>query len=57
MSDRDRIEVEMSPGMQPSGAAGDRILVGLALIALLGGLAIVGAKVLPNPDKDRKSVV
>lgn len=40
----------MSPGMQPSGAAGDRILVGLALIALLGGLAIVGAKVLPNPD-------
>jgi len=50
MSDRGRLEIEMSPGMQPSGGAGDRILVGLALIALLGGLAIVAGKVLPNPD-------
>jgi hypothetical protein len=50
VSDRDRFEVEMSPAMQPSGGAGDRILVGLALIALLGGLAIVAAKVLPNPE-------
>ena len=50
MSDRDQFEVETSPGMQPSGGAGDRILVGLALIALLSGLAIVAAKVLPNPD-------
>ena len=40
----------MSPGMQPSGGAGDRILVGLALIALLGGLAILIVKVLPNPE-------
>ena len=40
----------MSPAMQPSGGAGDRILVGLALIALLGGLAIVAGKVLPNPE-------
>jgi hypothetical protein len=50
MNDRDRFEVEMSPGMQPSGGSGERILVGLALIALLGGLAIVAGKVLPNPD-------
>jgi hypothetical protein len=49
MSDRDRFEVEMSPGMQPSGGAGERILVGLAVIALLGGLVIVAGKVLPNP--------
>jgi hypothetical protein len=50
MRDRDRFEVEMSPGMQPSGGAGDRILVGLALIALLGGLAILAVKVFPNPE-------
>jgi hypothetical protein len=50
MSDRGRFEVEVSPGMQPSSGAGDRILVGLAVLALLGGLAIVAGKVLPNPD-------
>jgi hypothetical protein len=29
MSERGRFEVEISPGMQPSGGAGDRILVRL----------------------------
>lgn len=51
MTDRDRFELEMSPGMQPPSGLGDRVLVGLALVVLIGAAVIVVGKVLPDPDQ------
>jgi len=51
MTDRDRFELDMSPGMQPQSGLGDRILVGLALLVLIGAVVIVVGKVLPDPDQ------
>jgi hypothetical protein len=51
MTDRDRFELEMSPGMQPQGGLGDRVLVGLALLVLIGAAVIAVGKVLPDPDQ------
>ena len=50
MTDRDRFELEMSPGMQPPGGLGDRVLAGLALLVLIGAAVIVAGKVLPDPE-------
>jgi hypothetical protein len=46
MTDRDRFELEMSPGTQPPSGLGDRVLVGLALFALVGGAVIAVGNVL-----------
>jgi hypothetical protein len=51
MTDRDRFELEMSPGMEPPSGLGDRVLVGLAVVALLGGALIAVANVLPDPEE------
>lgn len=51
MTDRDRFELEMSPGMQPPSGLGDRVLVGLALLVLIGAAVIAVAKVLPDADQ------
>lgn len=52
MADRDPFElVEMSPGAQPPSGFGDRILVGLALIALVGGAFVAVANLVPDPDE------
>jgi hypothetical protein len=51
MAERDPFElVEMSPGAQPPSGFGDRILVGLALVALVGGALIAVANLLPHHD-------
>lgn len=41
----------MSPGMQPPSGLGDRILVGLAVVALLGGAVIAVGNLLPDADE------
>ena len=52
MPDRDPFElVELSPAVQPPSGLGDRILVGLALVALVGGALIAVANVLPDADE------
>jgi hypothetical protein len=51
MTDRDRFELEMSPGMEPPSGLGDRVLVGLAVVALIGGALIAVGNVLPDPDE------
>ncbi len=51
MTDRDRFELDMSPGMQPPSGLGDRVLVGLALLVLVGAAVIAVGKVLPHPDE------
>ena len=51
MVDRDPFELEMSPGMQPPSGLGDRILVGLALLVLVGGAVIAVGNVLPDADQ------
>jgi hypothetical protein len=51
MADRDRIEVDMSHGMQPPSAFGDRVLVGLALLVLVVGGIIALGNALPDADE------
>lgn len=51
MTDRDRFELDMSPGMEPQSGLGDRALVGLALLVLVGAAVIAVSKVLPDPDQ------
>jgi hypothetical protein len=52
MSERDPFDlVEMSPGAQPPAGFGDRVLVGLALLALLGGAVIAVANFIPDSDQ------
>ena len=51
MTDRDRVELEMSPGMQPPSGLGDRVLVGLAMAVLIGAALIAVGNVLPDPDE------
>jgi hypothetical protein len=52
MAERGPFElVEMSPGAQPPSGFGDRVLVGLALIALGGGALIAVANLVPDADE------
>ena len=52
MAERDPFDrVEMSPGAQPPAGFGDRVLVGLALIALLAGAVIAVANFIPDRDE------
>ncbi len=52
MAERDPFDlVEMSPGAQPPAGFGDRVLVGLALLALLGGAVIAVANFIPDSDQ------
>lgn len=52
MPDRDPFElVELSPAVQPPSGLGDRILVGLALIALVAGGLIAVANALPDAEE------
>lgn len=46
MSDIDEIPVESVSGRRPGTATGDRLVVGLAVLALLGGLFIAASNVL-----------
>lgn len=48
MTDRDRVEPEMSSGTQPPSGLGDRILVGLAILALGTGGLVAVSNVLPD---------
>jgi hypothetical protein len=48
MADRDKVQVELSSGMQPRGAPGDRILVGLAILALGAGGLVAVSNLLPD---------
>jgi hypothetical protein len=52
MAERDPFDlVEMSPGAQPPAGFGDRVLVGLALLALLGGGVIAVVNFIPDGDE------
>lgn len=52
MAERDPFDlVEMSPGAQPPSGFGDRILVGLALIAIVAGAIVAVANLLPEPTE------
>ena len=52
MAGRDPFElVEVSPGAEPPSGIGDRVLVGLALIALVGGALIAVTNALPDADE------
>lgn len=46
MSEIDEIPVEAGTGDQPSGSLAERLLIGLALVTLVGGLFIAGANLL-----------
>ncbi|MEP6681395.1 MAG: hypothetical protein ABJB65_07950 [Chloroflexota bacterium] len=48
MTDRDPFRLEPSEGQRTSGAAGERLVVGLAAFALVAGLLIALAKLLPQ---------
>jgi hypothetical protein len=50
MDDRDIFDMELSPGEQPPSGMGDRLVVGIAAIALLGGLAIAVLNAVPNDE-------
>lgn len=51
MTDPDLSRLEMSQGTQPPSGTGERILVGLAAIALVGGLLIAVANAVANDDE------
>ena len=51
MADRDLFDLEMSPGVQPPSGLGDRILVFVAGIALVGGLLIAMVNALPDAEE------
>ncbi|MGZ6372327.1 MAG: hypothetical protein ACXWL8_02920, partial [Candidatus Limnocylindria bacterium] len=50
MTDRPEIPIETTEGQRGSGSFGDRLMVGVALIALLGGVFIVAGKALNRSD-------
>jgi hypothetical protein len=51
MADRDLFDLEMSPGLEPPSGIGDRILVGIAALALVGGLFIAVVNALPDDEE------
>jgi hypothetical protein len=57
MTDRDLFDLEMSPGVQPPSGLGDRILVFVAGIALVGGLLIAMANALPDAEEAAQASV
>jgi hypothetical protein len=50
MTDREIFDLELSPGEQPPSGIGDRVLVGIAGIALLAGLAIAVINAVPHEE-------
>ncbi|HEX5578655.1 MAG TPA: SH3 domain-containing protein [Candidatus Limnocylindria bacterium] len=48
MFDPDDIPLSTSEGRRPSSTAGDRMMVGLAIVALVGGLLIAVSRLLPE---------
>lgn len=50
MTDRRDVPLETTGGWQPAPSGGERILVALAAVALVGGLLIVGGNVLHRDD-------
>lgn len=51
MTDRREIPVETTEGWRPAPSGGERILVALAAVALLGGALIVGGSLLHKDDE------
>ena len=47
MYDIEDVPVQTSEGLRPQSAAGDRLMVGLAALALLGGALIFVSRFLP----------
>jgi hypothetical protein len=50
--ERDGLEVETTDGRRPAGAASDRMMVGLAALALLGGALIAITNALPDGPEE-----
>ena len=48
MIDPDQVPLSTSEGRRPSSTAGDRMMVGLAALALIGGVLIAVSRVLPE---------
>ena len=57
MADRDLFDLEMSPGVEPPSGIGDRILVGIAALALVGGLFIAVVNALPGDEEAARASV
>jgi hypothetical protein len=55
MADRDLFDLEMSPGEQPPSGLGDRFLVGIAALVLLGGAAIAVMHAVPDSSATAKA--
>jgi hypothetical protein len=55
MADRDLFDLEMSPGEQPPSGLGDRVLVGIAALVLLGGVAIAVMHAVPDSSATAKA--
>ncbi|HEX6473636.1 MAG TPA: hypothetical protein VF114_00950, partial [Candidatus Limnocylindria bacterium] len=52
MFDPDQVPLSTSEGHRPSSTAGDRMMIGLAILALVGGLLIAVSRLLPEqPDQ------
>jgi hypothetical protein len=49
--DDPRVDIEMTAAQRPSNSTGDRLMVGLAVIALLGGALIGIGKLLPQHEE------
>ena len=52
MFDPDQVPLSTSEGRRPSSTAGDRMMVGLAVIALVGGVLIAVSRVLPQQSNE-----
>jgi len=55
MTDRDIFDLELSPGEQPPSGIGDRVLVAIAGLALLAGLAIAVINAVPHHETAQAS--
>jgi hypothetical protein len=55
MADRDRFDLDLSPGEQPPTGLGDRVLVVIAALVLLSGLAIAVLHALPQEDQTARA--
>ena len=48
MFDPDQVPLSTSEGRRPPSTAGDRMMIGLALLALVGGLLIAASRIIPE---------